>query len=55
MVLNPGECSYMTFDYNPDKSDLVLEDSSKIPSAEEYVVLGVTLDNRLTVYNQLNA
>ena len=54
MVLNPGKCSYTSFDYNPDKTDSILEDSSKIPSAEEYVVLGVTLDNRLTVYNQLN-
>ena len=54
MVLNPGKCSYTSFDYNPDKTDSTLEDSSKIPSAEEYVVLGVTLDNRLTVYNQLN-
>ena len=44
MVLNPGKCSYMSFGSNPDKSDLILEDSTKIPSAEEYVVLGVTIE-----------
>ena len=39
MVLNPGKCCYMSFGSNPDKSDLILEDSTKIPSAEEYVIL----------------
>ena len=53
MVLNPGKCCYMSFGSNPDKSDLILEDSTKIPSAEEYVVLRVTIDNRLTFYNNL--
>ena len=53
MVLNPGKCCYMSLDSNPDKSHLILEDSTKIPSAEEYVVLGVTIDNRLTFYNHL--
>ena len=48
MVLNPGKCSYMSFGSNPDKSDLILEDSTKIPSAEEYVVLEVTIGNRLS-------
>ena len=43
----------MSFGSNPDKSDLILEDSTKIPSTEEYVVLGVTIDNRLTFYNHL--
>ena len=38
----------MSFGSNPDKSDLILEDSTKISSAEEYVILGVTRDNRLT-------
>ena len=32
MVLNP---CYMSFGFNPDKSDLILEDSTKILSAEE--------------------
>ena len=53
MVLNPGKCCYMSYGSNPDKSDLILEDSTKIPSAEEYVILGVTIDNRLTFYNHL--
>ena len=43
----------MSFGSNLGKSDLILEDSTKIPSAEEYVVLGVTTDNRLTFYNHL--
>ena len=47
MVLHPGNCCYMTFGCNPDNGDLILEDSTKIPSAEEYVILGVTIDNRL--------
>ena len=53
MVLNPSKCCYMSFGSNPDKSDLILEDSTKIPSAEECVILGVTIDNRLTFYNDL--
>ena len=48
MVLNPGKWCYMSFGSNPDKSDLILEDSTKIPSAEEYLILGVTIDNWLT-------
>ena len=43
----------MSFGSNPDKSDLILEDSTKIPSAEEYVILRVAIDNRLTFYNHL--
>ena len=43
----------MSFGSNPDKSDLILEESSKIPSADKYVVLGVTIDNRVTFYNHL--
>ena len=53
MVLNPGKCCYMNFGSKPDKSDLILDDSIKIPTAEEYVILGVTIDNMLTFYNQL--
>ena len=53
MILNPGKRCYMSFSCNPHKSDLILEDSTKIPSAEEYVILGVTIDNRLTFYNHL--
>ena len=32
---------------------LILEESIEIPSAEEYVVLGITIDNRLTFYKYL--
>ena len=53
MVLNPGKCYYMTFDSNPDKSDLILDGSTKIPSTEEYVVLRGMIVNRLTFYNHL--
>ena len=47
MVLNLGKCCYMNFGCNLDKSDLILEDIIKIPSAEEYVVLGVIIENKL--------
>ena len=53
MVLNPGKCYYMSFGSNPDKSDLILEDSTKIPSAEEYIVLRVTINNMLAFYKHL--
>ena len=43
----------MSLGSNPGKSDLILKDSIKIPSAEEYVILGVTIDNRLTFDNHL--
>ena len=43
----------MSFGSNPNQSDLILEDSIKNLSAEEYVILGVTIDNRLTFYNHL--
>ena len=53
MVLNPGKCFYMSFGSNPDKSDLILGYSTKIPSAEDYVILGITIGNTLTFYNHL--
>ena len=53
MVLNLGKCCYMSFGSNPDKSDLILEDSTKISSAEEYVILVVTTGNSLAFYNYL--
>ena len=52
-VLNPGKCCYMSFGSDPCKRDLILQDSTKIPSAEEYVVFGVTIDRKLTFYNCL--
>ena len=38
---------------NPDKSDLILEDGTEILSAEEYVILRVTIEIHLTFYNHL--
>ena len=35
MVLNPGKCCYMSFGSNLDRSGLILEDSTKLPSAED--------------------
>ena len=53
-VVNPGKCCYMSFGSNPDKSDLILKDPfAKIPSTEEYAILGVTKDDRLAFYNHL--
>ena len=43
----------MSFGSNFDKSDLILKGNTKILSAEEYVILRVTIDNRLTFYNRL--
>ena len=53
MVLNPGKCYYMTFGLNTTKSDFVPKDSTNVPSAEEHVVLGITIDSRLTFYSYL--
>ena len=43
----------MSFGSNPDKIDLIFKDKTKIPSAEKYLVFGVTIYNRLTFYNDL--
>ena len=53
MVLNPGKCCFMSLGSNSDKSDLILEDSTKISSSEEYIALGITIDNKLTFYSHL--
>ena len=53
MVLNPGKCYFMSLGSNSDNSDLILEDSPKIPSSEEYIALGITIDNKLTFYSHL--
>ena len=53
MVLNPGKCCYMSFGSNSNKSNLMLEDSTNIPSVEEYIVLGVAVDNNSTFYSHL--
>ena len=53
LLCDPGKCCYVSFGSNPNKSDLILQGSTKITSAEEYVILAVTIDNRLNFYNQL--
>ena len=52
MALNPGKCYYMTFGLNTIKNEFFLEDGT-IPSAEEHVVLGITINSRLTFYSHL--
>ena len=42
---------YMTLGLNTTKNDFVLEDGTIVPSAEEHVVLGITIN--LTVYTYL--
>ena len=53
MVLNPGKCCYMTFGSKFNNNDLLLEDGTTIPSAEEHVVLGITIDSHLNFYSHL--
>ena len=53
MFWSPGKCCYMSLGSNPDKSDLILKNRIRIPSAEEYVVLGVPIGNRMSFYNHL--
>ena len=54
MVLNPGKCYYMTsVRLNTTKNEFVLEDGTIAPSAEEHVVLGVTMNSCLTFYSHL--
>ena len=53
MVLNPGKCCFMSLGSSSDNSDLILEDSTKIPSSDEYIALGITIDNKLTFYSHL--
>ena len=36
-ILNPRKYYYMNFGSNPDSSDFILKDSTKIPSAEEHI------------------
>ena len=66
MVLNRGKYYYMIFGLNTSKNNFVLEDGTAVPSAEEHVVLGITIDSHLTfcfhlkqlcknVTNKLNA
>ena len=53
MVLNPGKRYYMTFGFNTTKNEFDLEDGTIVPSAEEHVVLGITIDSRWKFYSHL--
>ena len=53
MVLNPGKCYYMTSGLNTTKNDFVFKDGTIVPSVEEHVVLGITIDYRLTFYSHM--
>ena len=53
MVLNPGKCCYMTFGSKFNNNDLLLEDGTTIQSAEEHVVLGITIDSHLSFHSHL--
>ena len=53
MVLNPGKCYYTTFSSNTTKNEFVLEDGIIASSAEEFVVLRITINSRLTFYSHL--
>ena len=53
MVLNPRKCYYMTFGLNTTKNDFVFKDGTIVPSVEEHVVLGITIDYRLTFYSHM--
>ena len=39
----------MTLGSNAIKNEFVFEDGTIVPSAEEHVVLGITIDSRLTI------
>ena len=54
MVLNPGKCYYMTFCLNATTNKFVLGGGTIVPSAEEHVLLGITINSRLTFYSHLN-
>ena len=53
MLLNPGKCCYMTFGSKFNNNDLLPEDGTTLPSAEEHLVLGITIDSHLNFYSHL--
>ena len=55
MFLNPGKCYSMTFGSNTAKNGFVLEDGIFVPSIEEHVVLGITIDSQLILLFQFEA
>lgn len=48
MYLNPRKRCHMSFSSNSDKNDLILEDTTNIIAAKEYIVLVVAIDHDLT-------
>ena len=50
IVLNPGKCYYMTFGLNTTKNEFVLEDGTIVSSAEDHLVLGITINSPLTIF-----
>ena len=53
MILNPEKCYYMSFGWNTNKYEFVLQEGAIVPSAEESLVLGITIDSRLIFYSHL--
>ena len=53
MVLNPVKYYYMTFGFNTAKNEFVFEYDTIVPSAEEHVVLGITIGSHLAFYSYL--
>ena len=49
IVLNPGKYYCMTFGLNTTKYEFVLEDGTIVPSLEEHVVFGITIDSLLSI------
>ena len=45
MAFNHSKCYYMTFGLNTTKNEFVLEDGKIVPSVEEHVLLGITIDS----------
>ena len=43
----------MTFGLNATKNEFVLEDGVIVPFAEEYLVLGITINSHVTFYSHL--
>ena len=43
----------MTFGLNTTKNEFALGDCTIVPSAEEHVVLGITINSHLTFYSYL--
>ena len=53
MVLNPEKCYCIKCGLNTTKNEFTLEDGIMVPSAEDHVVFGKTIDSRLTFYSHL--